>query len=98
MEFLISTSNSEHERVSLQFAAKSCRSNKIKVFLDPNDWNGDIVLSNILSNHLIDFIILSWLKFNRSFIEKFITLLIEFLFRDSKEVDVCAFISINVTK
>ena len=78
-ELLEATTNSDHELISFEFQSGSVGPNQVKSIFDPNDRNGDSHLMNVLVEHLVDLISLSWLEHDRSLSEELIALSIKLI-------------------
>ena len=80
LEGLVSTSNSKQKAVSSDFKLKSLRTDQVKITFDPNDWNGDSHLDDVVVDKIIDWLSSSWFELKRSISEVLDAVLIDFFF------------------
>ena len=86
LERLITSANSKEQAVSLDFANKSLRSHQVVVIFDPENGESDVHLIDVLRDQIINRLSRSWLELHRSISKNILTLLVNFLLRESHKI------------
>ena len=62
LERFISATNPKKETVTSDLTLDPMMTNQVEVALDPNNWDGDPHLMNVIDNQLINWLTRSWLE------------------------------------